>query len=327
MTKENQYIPSIVFHPGETLGEKLEELNMGPKEFALRSGKPEKTIIAILHGKSAITPDMAVQFENVTKIPANFWMNHQRSFDEFQARLKRQAVIEAATDWAKQFPLSDMITKGWLPERYTLEEKTMELLAFFGFSNHNAWEEYYFNQQLKVAFRISLAQTKEPFAISAWLRRGELQAANLNANKFSEKKFKAALQKLKSISSNPLKDSFQLVQTICLEAGVKVTYTPCIANVPIDGATRWLNDTPLIQLSDQNQLIDHFWFTFFHAAAHILLHGKKEIFLENLDYADKNMEKEREADQFARKWMMLEDEEAELIASAFSHKKINDLRR
>ena len=321
MTKENQYIPSIVFHPGETLGEKLEELNMGPKEFALRSGKPEKTIIAILHGKSAITPDMAVQFENVTKIPANFWMNHQRSFDEFQARLKRQAVIEAATGWAKQFPLSDMITKGWLPERYTLEEKTMELLAFFGFSNHNAWEEYYFNQQLKVAFRISLAQTKEPFAISAWLRRGELQAANLNANKFSEKKFKAALQKLKYISSNPLKDSFQLVQTICLEAGVKVTYTPCIANVPIHGATRWLNDTPLIQLCAQNHPIDHFWFTFFHAAGHILLHGKKEIFLENLDYADKNMGKEQEADQFARKWMMLEDEEAELISSAFSHKK------
>ena len=327
MTKENQYIPSIVFHPGETLGEKLEELNMGPKEFALRSGKPEKTIIAILHGKSAITPDMAVQFENVTKIPANFWMNHQRSFDEFQARLKRQAVIEAATDWAKQFPLSDMITKGWLPERSTIEEKTMELLAFFGFSNHNAWEEYYFNQQLKVAFRISLAQTKEPFAISAWLRRGEIQAAYLNANEFSEKKFKAALQKLKSISSNPLKDSFQFVQTICLEAGVKVTYTPCIANVPIDGATRWLNDTPLIQLSDQTHPIDHFWFTFFHKAGHILLHGKKEIFLENLDYADKNMGKEQEADEFARKWMMLEDEESELIASAFSHKKINDLRR
>ena len=214
-----------------------------------------------------------------------------------------------------------MITKGWLPERSTIEEKTMELLAFFGFSNHNAWEEYYFNQQLKVAFRISLAQTKEPFAISAWLRRGELQAANLNANEFSEKKFKAALQKLKSISSNPLKDSFQFVQTICLEAGVKVTYTPCIANVPIHGATRWLNDTPLIQLCAQNHPIDHFWFTFFHAAGHILLHGKKEIFLENLDYADKNMGKEQEADQFARKWMMLEDEEAELIASAPGHKK------
>lgn len=59
---------------------------MGPKEFALRTGKPEKTIIAILKGDSFITPDMEVQFENVTRIPANFLMNHQGGYDEFVAR-------------------------------------------------------------------------------------------------------------------------------------------------------------------------------------------------------------------------------------------------
>ena len=106
MTKENQYFPSVVFHPGETLAEKLEEMEMGPKEFALRTGKPEKTIIAVLKGESSITPDMAVLFENVTKIPANFWMNHQRGYDEFMAREKRQAVIEEAVAWAKRFPLA-----------------------------------------------------------------------------------------------------------------------------------------------------------------------------------------------------------------------------
>jgi|GEM_PF-2466220 len=86
MATQNQYFPQSRPHPGETLTEKLEEMKMGPKEFALRSGKPEKTIIAILKGESSITPDMAVQFENVTKITANFWMNHQRSYDEFVAR-------------------------------------------------------------------------------------------------------------------------------------------------------------------------------------------------------------------------------------------------
>ena len=128
---------------------------MGPKKFALRTGKPEKTISAILNGGSAITPDMAVQFENVTRIPAHFWMNHQRGFDEFVAREKRQAVIEQAVEWAKKFPLAEMIKKQWLPQAATIQEKTMEMLAFFGFSNHTAWEDYYFKQQLKVAFRIS----------------------------------------------------------------------------------------------------------------------------------------------------------------------------
>ena len=53
MTNNNQYIPQVAFHPGETLSEKLDELRMGPKEFAVRTGKPEKTIIAFIKGKSS----------------------------------------------------------------------------------------------------------------------------------------------------------------------------------------------------------------------------------------------------------------------------------
>ncbi len=328
MAKQNQYFPQSVPHPGETLAEKLEEMEMGPKEFALRTGKPEKTIIAVLNGKSSITPDMAVQFENVTKIPANFWMNHQRGYDEFVAREKRQTVIEKAVAWAKQFPLADMIKKGWLPPVATIEEKTIEMLTFFGFSNHTAWEEYYFKQQLKVAFRISLAQTKEPYAISAWLRKGELQAAELEANHYSEKKFKEALPKLKAIMAKHPDGFFNQLQSICLEAGVKVVHTPCINKAPISGSTRWLNDTPFIQLTGRYNRNDSFWFTFFHEAGHILLHGKKDIFLENLDYSDKDMAKEQEADEFACKWTLTEDEEAEILAAApLNAKDIRDFAK
>ena len=315
MATQNQYFPQSRPHPGETLTEKLEEMKMGPKEFALRSGKPEKTIIAILKGESSITPDMAVQFENVTKITANFWMNHQRSYDEFVARQKRQTVIQQAISWAKQFPLADMIKKGWLPQVTTIEEKTMEMLAFFSFSNHTAWEDYYFNQQLKVAFRISLAHIKEPYAISAWLRKGELQAAELQVGDYSEKKFKEALPKLKAIMANHPEDFFHQLQSICSEAGVKVVHTPCINKAPISGSTRWLNDTPFIQLTGRYNRNDIFWFTFFHEAGHIILHGKKDIFLENLEYSDKDLEKEKEADSFAIKWTFSDEEEAEIVES------------
>lgn len=290
-------------HPGETLLEKLEEMKMGPKEFALRAGKPEKTIIAVLKGDSSITADMAVQFENITRIPAQSWMDHQRGYDEFIARKKREAVIRQATPWAKQFPLEDMIQKGWLPQVKTLKEKTMEMLSFFGFSNHKAWEEYYFKQQLKVAFRISLAQTKDPYAVSAWLRQGEIQAMELTAKKYFEKKFKETLPMLKSTLENHNDKSFNQLQSICLEVGVKVVKTPSLNNAPISGATRWLSDTPLIQLTDNANQIDHFGFTFFHEVGHILLHGKKDVFLENLEYSDKDNQKENEADEFARKWM------------------------
>lgn len=328
MDKQNQYFPQTVPHPGATLEEKLVEMEMGPKEFALRTGKPEKTIIAVLKGESAITPDMAVQFENVTKIPANYWMNHQRGYDEFIAREKRQIVIHEAVAWAKQFPLADMIKKGWLPQVPTMHQKTMAILAFFGFSNHTAWHDYYFKQQLKVAFRISLAQTKEPYAISAWLRKGELQAAELTAKKYSEKKFKEVLPKLKSIMAIHPDCFFNQLQSVCLEAGVKVVYTPCLKKAPISGSTRWLNDTPFIQLTGRYNRNDSFWFTFFHEAGHILLHGKKDIFLENLAYSDHNPEKEQEADAFAIKWTLTEREEAEIAASIpLTEKRIKDFAK
>ena len=313
MLNQNQYFPQSHPHPGETLEEKLKEMGMGPKEFAVRSGKPERTIIAILKGQSAITPDMAVQFENITKIPAHFWMNHQRSYDEYIARMKHKEVIDASVEWARQFPLADMIKKGWIQSVSTIEEKTMQLLSFFSVSCPDAWHDYYFNCELKVAFRISLAHTNEPYAISAWLRKGELQATELPTNQYSEKIFKEALPQIKSLMAMHPADFFQQLQTICLKAGVKVVYTPCLPKAPINGSTRWLNDTPLIQLTGRYKRNDAFWFTFFHEAGHILLHGKKDIFLENIEYPDKDNEKEHEADNFAIKWTLSKEEEAEIL--------------
>jgi len=316
MTKPNEYFPQSVTHPGDTLTEKLEEIEMGPKEFAIRTGKPEKTVIAVMKGKSAITPDMAVQFENVLKIPAHFWLNRQHHFDEYIAREKRTEALEGSLEWAKLFPIAEMVSNGWLPRKTTIQEKTAELLSFFGISNHTAWEGYYLKQQLKVAFRISLAHTKEKYAISAWLRRGELQAAELTSKNYSEKNFKDALPEVKTVMAKHPNDFFKKLQAICLEAGVKVVHTPCLPKAPINGSTRWMNDTPLIQLTGRFKRNDSFWFTFFHEAGHIVLHGKKDIFLENIDYSDKDKQKEKEADQFAIKWTLTPEEQQEILDAA-----------
>jgi addiction module HigA family antidote len=316
MEKQNQYIPQVVFHPGETLAEKLEEMGMGPKEFALRTGKPEKTITAILNGDSSITADMAVQFENVTRIPAHFWMNNQRNYDEYQARLRHQKVLQEAVEWAKQFPVADMIKKDWLPQLTSIQERAAAMLAFFGFTNHLAWEDYYYKQLLKLSFRISLIHTKEPYAISAWLRKGELQASELKSKPYSEKSFREALPAIKTLMAEHPDNFFSRLQSICLEAGVKIAYTPQLPKAPISGSTRWLNDTPFIQLTGRYKRSDSFWFTFFHESGHILLHGKKDIFLELDDYSDKDMQKENEADEFAAKWTLTPDQEAEVLYNA-----------
>ena len=120
-------------------------------------------------------------------------------------------------------------------------------------------------------------------------------------------------------------DFFHRLQRICLVAGVKVVHTPCISKAPIIGSTRWLNDTPFIQLSGRYNRNDSFWFTFFHEAGHILLQGKKDIFLENVIYSDRDLVKENEANNFAIKWTLTDDElEIILAATPLTEEAIKD---
>ncbi|GJM36126.1 MAG: hypothetical protein DHS20C18_51270 [Saprospiraceae bacterium] len=79
---------------------------------------------------------------------------------------------------------------------------------------------------------------------------------------------------------------------------------------------RWIenNTTPLIQLSCRHKRNDIFWFSFFHELGHILLHGKKDVFLENVEYEGLDAEKEKEADAFAIEWTLSEKEEAKIKA-------------
>jgi hypothetical protein len=90
------------------------------------------------------------------------------------------------------------------------------------------------------------------------------------------------------------------MQACCAQAGVAVVFVPSLPKTGVSGATRWLSwSKALIQLSLRYKTNDHLWFTFFHEAGHILLHGRKELFLEGLNGLD--AEKEQEANAFAER--------------------------
>ncbi len=320
MANINEYFPVEVLHPCGTLVEKLTELKMSKKEFSLRVGKPEKTIIAVLQGESSITPEMAILFENVTKIPAHFWINKQSRYNEFRARKERGYAVEAAESWAREFPYSEMAKHGWVSPTRRVEEKTINLFEYFAISTHKAWENLYLERQLKVAAYASLKHTLEPQAISAWLRQGELQAEGYSCPGFDKKNLKECIEPLKSIMSAQPSNFFAKIQDICCNAGVKVFFTPRLPKVPINGSTRWIKNTPVIQLTARYRQNDRFWFTFFHEIGHILLHGKKYISLEGIDFSEADPVKEQQAHEFAEEVTFPKKAEEELL----SNQRINE---
>ena len=120
------------------------------------------------------------------------------------------------------------------------------------------------------------------------------------------------LEKIKKLIEIQPPKFFMQLQQLCFSAGVKVVHTPNLPKTSLHGSTRWLHDTPLIQLSNSYQRNDIFWFTFFHEAGHIILHGKQEVFVEGLKYTPDEQIKENEADEFATKYMLTKDNENEI---------------
>ncbi len=292
-----EYQPTRVSPPGATLADILEERGITQADFAIRTGRPTKTINEIIKGKAGITADTAIQFEKALGNPAAFWLAREARYREWLARNEDRDRLHEAVSWLGELPLKSMKAFKWVRAHQDKVSQVGECLSFFGVASVKAYRERY--EQNDARFRTSTRVSAKPGAVAAWLRAGELagEAAQLPA--FDEKGFRDALEALRAVSGES--DLAKLQATLrerCAEHGVALVFIPGVPGCPASGATRWLTPTkPLLQLSLRYRSNDQIWFTFFHEAGHILLHGKRDVFLE---FDGQHSAKEDEADTFAR---------------------------
>lgn len=309
---QNEYTPDIVTPPGDTLQEIIDTIGMTKAELAIRIGKTPKFINDIINHNAAITPTTSMELEKVLGTPASFWNNRERRYRESIARQKERKRLQKEFKWLDTFPIDLMVKAGWIEKQKDKTEQAESLLRFFGIAFSKRWEKLWLSPA--TAYRKSNAFISKPQACSVWLRKGELQAQERNCKPFDKDKFKSALLKIRDLTrSEPHQFEIQTIQ-LCAESGVAVVFTPAIRGAPIYGATRWLTpEKAMIQLSLRGKFEDLLWFTFFHEAGHILLHGKKEVFIED---SDSLTEKEKEADRFAANFLIPSNSWREFISTA-----------
>lgn len=315
MRDKIEVLKAILSPPGDTIQETIDAIGMSQIELAERMGRPKEKVNDIIKGREPITTATAFQLEKVLGIPASFWMNREKEYRKSLFELEEQAELEKQKDWMEEFPVKEMKKFGWLPdtsEKYILVNA---LLSFFSVASTNEWERIYIKNEVSAAFRISLANTSNPYSIAAWLRMGELEAKKLHLVEYDKRKFKDVLPGIKELAFESPKDFPDKLQKICASCGVAVIYTPNLPKAPISGAARWFHNTPLIQLSGRYKTDDHFWFTFFHEAGHIIEHGKKDVFLEEVQGTVIDKGKEEEANKFATSWLLTDEQLEEIIAN------------
>jgi len=291
----NQYIPDYLVPPGEILEEYLEAYSMTQTELADRTGLTKKTINEIIKGKSPITSETALKLERSLGRPAHFWNNLERQFQEDRSRLAEKKRLENQLDWLKRVPVSQLTKLGWLPKQENKIAQLAEVLRFFGVASPEQWATVWREHQ--VAYRQTKRFEACAESVSAWLRKGEIEARQIRCKPFNKKNFFKALDGIRDLTMEaPEVFQPQLVE-MCAAAGVAVVFVPELPRTGVYGATRWIGSKAVIQLSLRYKSNDHLWFTFFHEAGHIIKHGRKEIFIEGNGLDD---EKEEEANAFSR---------------------------
>lgn len=305
----NQYVPDYISPPGETLEEALEERGMTQVDLAQRIGMSRKHVKQILDGAAPITPETALKLERALGIPARFWNNREQQYRDFLARKAEEEELDKCKAWLKNFKhVRKMRELRWFRETQDPIAQLRAVLDFFGMASPKAWQAHW--EAVEVRYRRSHAYKPDPYALAAWLRRGEVEAQGIDCAPYDEARFRTALEKVRKLTLEPPRVFQPRLVELCAGCGVAVVFVPELPKTA-SGATRWLTASKaLIQLSLKYKTDDHLWFTFFHEAGHILLHPKKDIFLDEKNEEDLFIEagsgafEEEEANRFAARTLI-----------------------
>jgi HTH-type transcriptional regulator/antitoxin HigA len=298
------FSPDYAVAPGETLLETLETLGMTQAELASRIARPLKTINEIVKGKSAITPETALQLEQALGVPAAVWSGLESNYQLALAAAREKERLHLFVDWVKTLPTKQLQMKRLIPETKDEIELVRSWLKFFGVTTPQALQ----HTATLVGFHRS--QTFEPnqSALMAWLRLGELEGRSTQCRPFDRLRFKQVVEFLRGLTLETNADRIRdEIFERCRSAGVAVAFVSELQGTRVCGAARWLTaDKALIQLSCRYKVDDQFWFAFFHEAGHLLLHGKKEGFLDVK--LEGTAQHEVEASQFAANLLIPESQ-------------------
>ena len=302
MATEMSIHSDLAVPPGEYLEEVIAELDMSKDELARRMRRPPAKLSAMFKGDKAITPDTALQLEKVVGVPARIWLGLESEYRLTLARRQSDAELERLKEESKlttTYCYGQLARLGMvLPSTKPLV-RVAELQRFFGVASLEAIPEV---RRYQAAFRQGAAgrRRRSPEALAAWLRLGELQARQLDCDAFDRTRLEESLPALRALTMQAPGVCEPALSSLLARAGVALVICPHFPGTRVHGATFWpsrRNATLMITI--RGAWADVFWFSLFHELGHILLHGRREVILEDDDADLAAKQREGEADDFA----------------------------
>lgn len=317
MLNSNTFQPNWTSAPGDTIKDILKERNISIENFSKKMNISVEFVEKLILGQKEITEDTSNKLAQILGSSSDFWMRREFQFREDQVRLKQVEEIK----WLKLLPIYDMVKYGWIRQEFSKSVKS--LLNYFGVESITEWHLKYEAEMAQVSFRTSSSFKQQPAAVAAWLRQGEIQSQPIICKKWNPELFKETLFEIKKLTriKDPI-DFLPKLAAMCAKCGVAIAIARTPNGCQASGVTKFLtSERALIMLSFRYLKDDHFWFTFFHEAGHLLLHGKRAVFVEEIGKGRLISQEEEEANEFASEILIPNHLRLQMMKLPLSNKK------
>lgn len=304
MIESASFLPDWVSPPGETILDFLNEQGLSPSDFAQEIDTTIENTHQLLRGEREINSDLAVKLTQIVGGSPDFWLSREEQFRAGLDRLKNNE------EWANQFPVKEMADLGWVPPIKKSSQKIAACLRYFDVPSVADWFQHYDGSHRLPAFRTSPTFGSDEGATLAWLRKGEIEASKIECGAWDQDQFFRALSKIRELTRQKRPETFiPDLKRICANVGVALVIEPSPKGCKASGATRLLSAQKAnIMMSGRYLSDDHFWFTFFHEAGHLILHKE---FIENCE--QNQAKQETEANQFSFDILIPKEHQSEFL--------------
>ncbi len=264
--------------PGQLVNALLDARGWSKRVLAIVLNADETAINRIASDKRPVDAEMALSLGEVFDVPAERFLELQKSYDLAKARIVARPDPNRSTR-ALLFgglPIAEMIKRGWLDADDVRSVARVEtaLIKFFGVESLDEIEIL-----PHAAKKTHVAAPATPTQI-AWIRRVRQIASEMIAPRYSPAAVRAAITKLKDLLLSP--EEARKVPRILAESGIRFVIVESLTSAKIDGVTLWLNDfAPVIGVSLRHDRMDNFWFVLRHELEHVLArHGLEADMLD-----------------------------------------------
>lgn len=271
VAKREDWAPDWATHPGEHLAEYLEDRGWSQAEFSRLADMSPKHVSTIINGTNPVTAETALKLERVLGLKASIWTGLQAKWELHEAQAANQQILADADNALSQFPVRELKERGVLPATTDTARLLNSLLAFFNVGSQHAFDARLGN--LAVHHRQSKAFDTNLYHVAAWLLLGEQKARQMHLRAFDGSRFADAVHEIRKLTTTEPEFFYPRMVELCRSAGVALVLEKPISKTCLFGSARWIEgDRAIIQMSLRMKSNDHFWWTFFHEAAHITLH-------------------------------------------------------